>query len=532
MDVLTGERMKKVDEETIARFCPGLELMERAGRQVAEFILDRFPEKGFKAAIFVGPGNNGGDALVVARRLNEDGRACSVHYLSSPERFTMDALKNYQRLQRRLKSSKSLKEINSTRTDWSNILKKDLMNATLIVDGLFGTGLARDLEGRAADVVRLINERRLPVVSIDTPSGIHSDTGEVLGSAVRAHFTVTMGYPKLGMLFHPARQRVGELVVADLGFPEEVLQVHSLGVHLLDRAEAVQRIVPRDPAAHKYGVGTVLLVAGSRAYTGAAMLAAEAALRSGCGMVFVAVPESIRPVVQTRVREVIVIALPETAEGTIAPGALSVLQDPISACDVIALGPGLGRHAETSDFVKNLVAESGKPLIVDADGINAFAGEPELLEGLRVPTVLTPHSGELQRLVGRDVPTDPLDKVETTRGIAKKLGVTLVHKGAPTLVASPDGDVWINHVGNSALATAGTGDVLTGMVAGLQAQGATGLAAALVACYLHGRAGVRASSALGVRGVIAGDLLRFVGGAMRELENIMPDPPESPVPRV
>jgi len=281
MEVLTNERMKKIDEETIARFCPGLELMERAGRKTAEHILDQFPGDEFKASIFVGPGNNGGDGLVVARILADQGRACSVIYLKAPESLPMDAYKNYERLRKRLKKHRHLKEINLTRSDWVNLLGKELVDSTMVVDGLFGTGLTRPLEGRALEIVRRINESGLPVVSIDTPSGINGDTGAVLGDAVLADSTVTMGFPKLGLTFHPGKSYVGELVVADLGFPDEVLANHSMGVHLLDRADAARRLSPRRPDAHKYGCGTALLVSGSRMYTGATILAAEAALRSG-----------------------------------------------------------------------------------------------------------------------------------------------------------------------------------------------------------------------------------------------------------
>ncbi|MFQ5512521.1 MAG: NAD(P)H-hydrate dehydratase, partial [Candidatus Krumholzibacteriia bacterium] len=308
--------------------------------------------------------------------------------------------------------------------------------------------------------------------------------------------------------------------------PRQWSALGSLGINLLDRAEAVRRIVRRPPDAHKYQAGTVLLVAGSREYSGAALLAAEAALRSGCGMVYVAAPESIRPVIQGGIREAIVVPLPETPQGAIGDGALPALQGHIDKSDVVAVGPGLGREEATASFIRDLVSTSPKPLVVDADGISAFAGEPERLAGLGPPVVLTPHSGELRRLLGSDVPGDPLGRIEMTRDTATKLGLTLVHKGAPTLVASADGDVWINHEGNSALATAGTGDVLTGMVAGLQAQGASELSAAAVACYLHGRAGELASRTVGLRGVIAGDLLRWLGQAVRELENLLPGPPE------
>jgi hydroxyethylthiazole kinase-like uncharacterized protein yjeF len=518
MDILTGARMKKVDEDTIARFCPGLELMERAGRQVADFIIQRFPADRFKAAVFVGPGNNGGDALVVARLLAEEGRACSIHYLKGPDAFTPDAYKNYQRVQERLPSHRHLREINFTRPDWTGITRKDFIDTTVIVDGLFGTGLSRPLEGRALTVVQLINRSGLPVVGIDMPSGLDADTGEVLGDAVRANYTITMGYPKLGMLFHPAKEYVGEIIVADIGFPAEVLQVHSLGIYLLDRGEVVKRLPPRPTDLHKYQAGTVLLIAGSRAYTGAVALAAEAALRSGCGMVYAAVPEGIRPVIQSHLREAIVVPLPETSAGTVAPDAGAVLAPYLAKADVIALGPGLTTEEGTAAFIRELVPGAGKPLVLDADGINAFAGRSDLLRETTAELILTPHSGELGRLLKTEIPATPVERIETTREAARSLGAVLLHKGAPSLIASGAGDVWVSYHGNSALATGGTGDVLTGLVAGLRAQGNGALDAAAIACYLHGRAGEHAAGDLGLRGVIAGDLLKYIGRTILDVE--------------
>ncbi|MBP2680874.1 MAG: YjeF-related protein [Candidatus Krumholzibacteriota bacterium] len=518
MDVLTNARMRKIDEETIARFCPGLELMERAGRKVTEYILERFPEKGFKAAVFVGPGNNGGDALVVARRFAEAGRACTVLYLAAPESFTMDTLKNYQRLQDKAKSYPHLKELNLTRSDWMNLVGKELVDSSLIVDGLFGTGLARPLEDRALGVVRMINESGVPAVSIDTPSGVNGDTGEVLGDAVRAQSTVTMGYPKLGLLFHPGKERVGHLVTADLGFPDEALQVHSMGIYLNDRAEAARRLPARKEDAHKYECGTALLIAGSRMYTGAVLLAAEAVLRSGCGMVYCAVPASIRDLVEPELREAITIAVPETEDGTVAPGAWPALQSYVEKADVLVVGPGMSRNPDTTRFVLDVLDKSPKPLVIDADGLNALEGNAKALSGRRVPIVITPHSGELSKLVGGEIPKTPLDKIEATREIARSLGITLVHKGAPTLIASPGGEVWVNYNGTSALAKAGTGDVLTGLIGGFFAQGGSPVDAACVGCCLHGRAGEIAARARGVRGVIAGDLLKYLGEPLIELE--------------
>ncbi len=518
MDVLTIERMRKIDEQTIARFCPGLELMERAGRKVAEFILARYTEDNFKASIFVGPGNNGGDALVVARYLAEAGRACSVLYLSSPKKFPMDSLKNYQRLQKRLEEYQHLKEISLARSDWVNLTGKDFADSTLIVDGIFGTGLSRPIEGPGLEIVQMINRSDLPVVSIDTPSGINGDTGEVLGDAILANQTITMGYPKLGLLFHPGKSYAGELIIADLGFPEEVREVHSLGIYLLDYLEAARRLPRRPAAAHKYQCGTVLLISGSRMYTGATLLAAEAALRSGWGMVYVAVPEGIRGLVESRLREAITIAVPETSIGTIAHDSWSVISPYVATADALLVGPGMNRRPATSQFVFDLLARQRKPVVLDADGLNALEGESKRLEGLEVPVIVTPHSGELSRLVSKEIPTAPLERIESTRKIAQALGVTLVHKGAPTLVSSAGGEVWINDRGNSALATAGTGDVLAGLIGGFLAQGADPLDAACLGCHLHSRAGEEAAFDLGVRGVIAGDLLEYMGLPILELE--------------
>jgi NAD(P)H-hydrate epimerase len=522
MDVLTNVRMKKIDEETIARFCPGLELMERAGRKVADYILAHFPDRGFKAAVFVGPGNNGGDALVVARLLSGENRTCTVLYLAAPEEFTMDTLKNYQRIRQKAGEYSHFKEINLTRSDWMNLIGKELVDATVIVDGLFGTGLSRPLEDRALGTVRMINESGVPVVSIDTPSGVNGDTGEVLGGAVVAHSTVTMGYPKLGLLFHPGKAHAGHLVVADLGFPEELLQVHSMGVYLNDRAEAIRRFPPRDESAHKYECGTALVVAGSLQYTGAVLLTAEAALRSGCGMVYAAVPESVRDLVEPELREVITFPVPETDAGTVAPAAWKAIEPYLEKADVLIAGPGLGRHRDTARFVRTLLEKSPIPLVIDADGLNALEGDPEPLRGRGVPLVITPHSGELSRLISKEIPKTPLERIGATREIARDLGIALVHKGAPTLIASPGGEVWVNYHGNSALATAGTGDVLTGLVGGFVAQGASAVDASCVACYLHGRSGEVAARARGLRGVIAGDLLRYLGEPILELEAALP----------
>jgi NAD(P)H-hydrate epimerase len=559
MRVLTAEQMQKVDAETIDRVVPGLELMERAGRGVARMILTRYgaaagadeePARRAAhprhAAIFVGSGNNGGDGLVVARHLIEAGWSCSIHLLKPGRECTPDTAKNYQRLVEmpRVRDTRvgSLRELDATRPDWVEQATDDLRDATVLVDSIFGTGFSGAPRDRGAEMIALINSaasaRHLPVVSIDIPSGVNGTTGEVAGEAVRATLTFTIGAVKTGLLFHPGRAHVGELAVIDIGFPPEIVEKHAGLVFHLDEEAAASKLPRRAPDIHKYGAGTALVVAGSERYRGAAMLAAEAALRGGCGMVYLAVPEGIQAEVSMGLREAIVVPLPRTGDGTIAPAAAQTLASYVEKADAIAVGPGLGRNDETDAFVRDFLRTCPKAIVIDADGLTAFAGHAAEFARAKSPVVITPHDGELARLTGEEIPTAPVERLAYSARTARDLRVTLVHKGAPTLVAGQSGEVWINASGTSALAKGGTGDVLTGLVVSLVAQSAArsrreagaaaggsapernaqALDAACVACFLHGRAGEIVAGTRGVRGVIAGDLLGALGPAMVALE--------------
>ncbi len=516
MRVLTAEQMQKVDVETIARVVSGIELMERAGRGVAKAILGSFGPRG-KACIFVGPGNNGGDGLVVARLLGEAGWKCSVHLLKTSE-LTLDTSKNYQRLDK-----KSIQEIDATRTDWTKLATEDLADATVIVDAIFGTGFKGAPRGRAAEMIALINATKAalktPVIAIDIPSGVDGTTAEVVGEAIRATETITIGVPKTGLLFYPGKEHVGALSVIDIGFPTEIIDANSNAWFYLDEDAAAKKLPRRAPDIHKYEAGRLLLIAGSDDYRGAALLAAESALRGGAGMVHLAVPEGIRAEVSVALREAVTIALPQTKAKTIGRGAAAELQRYVEKCDAIAIGPGLGRNEETDEFVRDFVAQMTKPTVLDADGLMAFPGHTDELVMARAPIVVTPHGGEMKKLVADVGDGVPLERLNETLEIARRLGVILVRKGAPTLIASPDGDeIWINASGSSALATVGTGDVLTGLLGSLIAQGASPMDAACIACFLHGRAGEMAAAEKSERGVIAGDLIPLLGPAMRGLE--------------
>ena len=331
-------------------------------------------------------------------------------------------------------------------------------------------------------------------------------------------------------MFHPGRAHAGELSVIDIGFPEDVIAAHAGDIYYNDDVEAARRLPKRAPDLHKYDAGTLLVIAGSERYRGAPVLTAEAALRSGCGMVYLAVPEGTHRVMDVMLREAILVPVPATADGTIATEAMRALAPYLERADAVAIGPGMGRNAETDAFVRDYVRTCGKPVVLDADGITAFAGRAHELRNADSPVIITPHSGELARLTGEKISHAPLERMAQTVHIAERLGVTLLHKGAPALIAAATGGVWINASGTSALATGGTGDVLTGMIGSFLAQ-ATALArrggggetlqpvdAACVASLLHGRAGEIAARSRGERGVIASDLLDAMGPALVALE--------------
>ncbi len=513
--------MQKVDAETIARGTAGIELMERAGRGVAQRILQRYPTG--HAAVFVGSGNNGGDGLVVARLLIETGWSCSIHLVKPGAECTPDTAANYARL------------AGLPRLTEGDATDDTLGKGTLLIDSIFGTGFIGAPRDRAAEMIALINrssaERHVPVVSIDIPSGVNGTTGAVDGEAVNADLTLTIGCAKTGTLFHPGRSHTGELDVIDIGFPNEIVEANSDRVFYLNCASAASMLTPRAPDIHKYKAGVALVIAGSKRYRGAAALATEAALRGGCGMVYAGVPGKISTELAMAVKEAIVLPLPQTLQGTISMEARDALTSTLERADAVAIGPGLDPNDETDAFVRELVVNCPKPVVVDAGGLTAFVGHANEFAKATSPVIITPHDGELGRLTGEKIPTTPLERMAVSTRIARELRVTLVHKGAPTLIVSPEGEVWINGSGTSALAKGGTGDVLTGLTVSFLAQAvaaskgvttAQAVAASCVACYLHGRAGEIEAAEYGERGVIASDLWKVIGRAMIELEAARP----------
>ncbi len=524
MKILTAAEMQRVDRLTSEQYgIPSLTLMENAGRAVADFLVERFsPLKTQKVAILCGRGNNGGDGLVVARLLRERGLEPRVVLLADPKSLKGDAATNFERLE-----GSGPPDIAPDSAAWQRV-KNSLQGTTLIVDALLGTGLSKPLEGFLLEVVRDINSAfpGARIVAVDLPSGVSGDSGELMGKSARADFTVTFTAPKLAHVFPPACERAGEWVVRPIGTPPELLEKDpQLFLNLTSREDLGWLVRPRKLEAHKGDFGHVLLLAGSVGKTGAAAMGAKAALRAGAGLVTLATAKSALPIIAALGMEFMTEPLPETEAGTISLRALDYgrLDKLVEGKTVLAVGPGLGNVPETAELVRTVVNTYDLPLVLDADGLNAFAGCMSTFrargEGGLAPAVLTPHPGEMARLAGRRTGEILARRVEIAREFAARHRVTLVLKGFRTLTASPEGHVWVNPTGNPGMATGGTGDILTGVLAGLLAQHlerpATEVAAAAV--FLHGLAGDLAARELGQASMIAGDLLNCLPPAFLEL---------------
>ncbi|HEV2494391.1 MAG TPA: NAD(P)H-hydrate dehydratase [Terriglobia bacterium] len=522
MKILTAGEMQRVDRITTERYgVPSLTLMENAGRAVVEFLQERFdPLSDQKIAVVCGRGNNGGDGMVAARLLRDRGLQPRVILLAEPNAVKGDARVNLERL-----TESGAPEVASNPEAWQR-LRPTLTGTTLLVDAILGTGLSKPLEGFLLDVVRDLNAA-LPqarVMAVDLPSGVSADTGEMVGECVRVDASVTFTAPKIAHVFPPASERVGEWVVRQIGTPPAALeQDPELRLNLTCHGEIAWVAEPRKLDAHKGSFGHVLVLAGSMGKTGAAAMTAKAALRTGAGLVTVATAKSALPIVASLGMEFMTEPLPETDAGTVSLRALDDgrFDKLMEGKSVLAVGPGLGITPETSELVRTVVNRYDVPVVLDADGLNAFAGCIGSLRSEGRVRVLTPHPGEMARLTGQSVPQIQAHRVDVARDFAEQRSVHLVLKGFQTLVAAPDGQVWVNPTGNAGMATGGTGDVLTGMIAGLLAQFASRRVGevAAAAVFLHGLAGDLAASELGQSSMIAGDLLATIPRAFRELRS-------------
>lgn len=518
MKIVTAEEMKRLDRRATTDFAiPGLLLMENAARGLVDRIESTIgPVRGKRIVIVAGRGNNGGDGLAAARHLRMRGAEAIVHLLSPIDQIGGDAKVS---LEIWIKEKGALYSPTSGAGPEQDRLKEDLSRADLIVDALLGTGLSKPVTGAYAEAIGLINQADRPVVAVDIPSGISADTGEKLGAAVKADYTFTMALPKRGHFVQDGLEHRGKWEVVDIGFPPELVDQARISIELITPSLLKGIPPPRPRGAHKGSQGHLLVIAGSTGKRGAAQMTALAALRSGTGLVTVALPRSLDPAFTSPI-EVMTLPLPETGEGTLAPPGEKMILQAMEGKAAVALGPGLSQHAETQTLIRALIPQITIPMIIDADGINAIASDPAILKKKRGEIILTPHPGEMGRLLGKRADFVQKDRFNVASDFAEKWGVIVVLKGAHTLVASPDRTIRVNQTGNAGMATAGMGDALTGLIGGWISQGIPAREAAALGIYLHGVAGDLAAAEHGEVGLVTSDLIdkipEAIAGKIRE----------------
>lgn len=520
MKVVTAEIMQRLDRRTIEEAgIPGIVLMENAGRGAVREILKSYPAilKG-KVVVIAGRGNNGGDGFVIARYLMNRGVSVKLFLLAAQEEVKGDAKTNLDIV---LKMKASLNEIKDLNTWKARMV--DLERFDLIVDAIFGTGLKSEIKGLAREVIGDLNRLKTPKVAVDLPSGLNANTGEVLGACVRADLTITFALPKRGLLIYPGADFTGRLRVVDISIPSYLLEEETISDHVLRFESLSQSFKGREPNAHKGDYGHVLIIAGSKGKTGAAALACQAAARVGAGLVTLGIPESLNDIMEKKLTEVMTEPLAEAEPGFLGIDSFDTIERLIKGKKVMALGPGISTREDTVRLVHKIMEESKIPLVVDADGINALTIDLELLKRVKVPVVLTPHPGEMARLVDVSSKEIQKDRITVARDFAQNYGCYLVLKGARSLIAEPDGTISINLTGNAGMASGGMGDVLTGMIPGFISQGYDIPTSAKLAVFMHGLLGDLVAIERGPIGLIAGDLVSEIPRVLKAfLEHKLP----------
>ena len=515
--ILTSSQMNEIDRRTIESGIPGLILMENAAERVVELLVEKFsPLEQRRIAVVCGRGNNGGDGLAIARQLWARFRPRSLHVIltAAPGDLNRDATANFKMLQA---------------CGCPNIIPGPLGEipmearfADIVIDAVLGTGVNGAAQGVPLDAIRMINTQfpLAKVVAVDVPSGLPTDSGVLLGEFVRADYTVTFTAYKLGQILAPACEHMGELRLGPIGTPPEMIEDDpTLGLRLITPALIAPLFAPRPQESNKGTYGHVLVIAGSRGKSGAAAMTGLAALRAGAGLVTVASAASAISAIAAHAPELMTEPLPETEAGCLAEHSFHFINKLAEGKNIVAIGPGLGRDPETVKVVRRLYRELEKTLVIDADGLNALAGGD--WKGSGYPRILTPHPGEMGRLAGKETDEVQADRVGTARDFAAAVVVQIVLKGYRTVLAMPGGDVLVNPTGSPAMATGGTGDILTGLIAGMLAQAedtrdAAGKAVA-AAIYLHGLAGEIGAREVGEKPLIATDLLRYFPEAIRHV---------------
>jgi ADP-dependent NAD(P)H-hydrate dehydratase / NAD(P)H-hydrate epimerase len=510
MKIVTAAEMRAIDRATTECFgVPSLVLMENAGTAVADFVLSEYAGAR-TVGVVCGKGNNGGDGFVAARKLLEAGREVRLLLLCEPGDLRGDAEAMFRKLPLKPAAARSSDEFRSPAA-------QAVFDADVLLDAVLGTGFRPPVTGLYAEVIQHFSQARAPIVAVDIPSGLDADAMDGAcraGPAAPASATVTFTAPRPAHVFSPSLK--GPVVVAQIGSPEEAIE-SALNLELITPRDLGEMVAPRPRDSHKGMYGHVLVIGGSLGKAGAAGMAGMAALRAGAGLATVATAQSVLPTVAGFAPELMTQALPETEAGTISLRAREYgrLDGIIQGKTVLAIGPGISRQTETAELVRVLVKNSQLPMVLDADGLNAFEGRAQELTGR--PLVITPHPGEMSRLAQLSTRQIQENRLQVARDFASRHGITTVLKGNRTLVAQADGKVWVNPTGNPGMASGGMGDILTGMVAGMLAQTTHSIKAVLAAVYLHGLAGDVACEKTGEQPLIATDLLGALSEAFRRV---------------
>ena len=514
MILVTAGEMQEMDRQTIEnQGIPGIELMENAGHGATRALLDQFGDH-VKAGVGIicGKGNNGGDGFVIARYLAESGIKVGVYLLAKTTAYKGDAAVNLKRLS-------GLKLTIDEIPDEDTFLKINsrLSSYALIVDAILGTGLTSEVRGFYKAVINFINSTGIAVFAVDIPSGLNADTGQPCGTCIRAQGTATFALAKIGHFTHPGTEFTGKLKIIDIGIPPSV--VHDVGPrqYLLTPEQIRSYLQPRAADTHKGRTGHLLVVAGSTGKTGAAAMTAVSAMRAGAGLVTLGIADSLNPILEAQVLEVMTHPLPEYRNGILGDNAFDAIQQLAVGKTCLAIGPGIGQAEKTRRLIEKIISKIQIPMVVDADGLNNLAGQCQLLKKLKAEAVLTPHPGEMARLIEATPAEIQQDRLKCARDFATNFGVHVVLKGAATVIAHPDGSAFINPTGNPGMASGGMGDILTGVLAGFITQGFSPQAAAHTAIYLHGAAADTLASHIGPVGYLAGEVMNTIPAEIKRL---------------
>jgi len=513
MIVVTAEQMREMDRLTIEKYgVPSLSLMERAGEGIAQAILERFSRVAKKGVLVVaGKGNNGGDGFVVARLLKKRRIPCEVALLARNGEVSADSAHN---LRAYMKLKGKVVEVDPTGLD---LLRQRMKGRGLLVDAILGTGMKNDVRGLYAEAITLMNGSGLPTVAVDIPSGLDSDRGTPLGVSIQAEMTVALAFAKQGEVIYPGLNYVGDLVVAEIDIDPRAVQEVAPKTEIMQQEE-ISRLVPtRDPDSHKGTYGHLLIVAGSRGKTGAAILASRAAMRSGAGLVTLAAPRSLNDIFASSLVEVMTEPLAENAEEEMEPLGDEAWRRLLDRKSVVLFGPGIGVTDAARNNLRWLLRNLEMPWVIDADGLNNLALDINRLRSAKTPPVLTPHPGEMARLIGKDTVSVNQDRIGIARAFATEHRCYLVLKGARTVIATANGKVFINPTGNPGMASGGMGDVLAGVLAALLGQGLSAEHAMKLGVYLHGFVGDRVAAEKGEIGLIASDIIEGLPAALNAL---------------